>query len=154
MKRKLVVSIGFLVCIYPLIAQQVVTTGGASNKKPQGSIEYSVGEIATSTYKKSNGSVHEGVIQDYISVATDIVQIENITMQVFPNPVTTKLTIDVESSDDLQYSVYDISGNILESNVFSTHAEIDFQTKAQGTYILKILDKNSDKQNSYSIIKH
>lgn len=154
MKRKLLLGIGFLVCISPLIAQQVVTTGGASNKKIQGSVEYSIGEIATSTYSNSNGSIHEGVIQDYISITSDIVQIENISIQVFPNPVTSKLTVDVDSPQDFIYSVYDISGNLLETNAFATHTELDFQSKAQGTYILKILDKNSDKINSYSIIKH
>ena len=75
---KKIIILGFAVLMYacPIFAQQAITTAGASNSKPQGSVVYSVGEIATSTYSTSTLNIHEGVIQDYISITNNIIFLE------------------------------------------------------------------------------
>lgn len=72
----------------------------------------------------------------------------SLDIKFYPNPVQSELQIQYKG--DLTTSVYDISGAKL---IETKSKNIDMSKMATGNYIIKTLDSDSKKANSYKIIK-
>ncbi|WP_033957846.1 T9SS type A sorting domain-containing protein [Psychroserpens jangbogonensis] len=67
---------------------------------------------------------------------------------IYPNPATSEIRIS--SDNDLQFEIYNSLGQkIKESNL----KNIDISTFSNGIYLLKVIDIESNKSNTYKIIK-
>lgn len=72
----------------------------------------------------------------------------SLDIKFYPNPVQTELQIQFDG--DLTTSIFNISGaKLIETNSKS----IDMSKMAAGVYIVKALDKSTQKVNDYKIIK-
>ncbi len=72
----------------------------------------------------------------------------SLDVKFYPNPVQSELQIQYKG--DLTTSVYNISGAKL---IESKSKSIDMSKMSTGTYIIKTVDNDSKKTNSYKIIK-
>jgi hypothetical protein len=72
----------------------------------------------------------------------------SLDIKLYPNPVQSELQIQYKG--DLTTSVYNISGAKL---IETKSKNIDMSKLATGNYIIKTLDSDSKKSNSYKIIK-
>lgn len=136
-----------------LYAQQAITSTGGSKSNSNGTIEFSVGEVAISSYSNPYGSIHEGVIQNHLLVTDKIIQIADLHISVYPNPVVSFLKIKLPDSQKYVFQLYSSSGELIQKNVCNQNQEIDFQNLSQGLYNLQILNTDTRQYNSYSIVK-
>jgi hypothetical protein len=67
------------------------------------------------------------------------------SLQVFPNPVTDKITIFSQSSRILEVEIYDLTGTCLYRNVNINSNRIDLETDKfpKGMYVLKVRDERA-----------
>ena len=89
-------------------------------------------KIATGCYKNSN--------QILVTVTCREEEEENLQLSVFPNPVTNRLTITLNSKlhDKNSIIITDISGNVIyESQLNSISQEIDVSYYAAGVYFIR-----------------
>jgi hypothetical protein len=96
-----------------------------------------------------------------IFVTTVLEQAKDIShqLQVFPNPVNyfLKLTVIPSASISIQslsYQLYDINGNLLTTNnIESSENNIVMSSLTSGTYLLKIIQGNTNLK-TFKIIKN
>jgi len=98
-----------------------------------------------------------GETEDYManiveSLGTDNIQIENIS--IYPNPIINMLNVNIGANSDLNYSIFNITGQIIFKGRFtSSNNIVDFSDLSKGVYFLQVLDTQLNKQNSYKLIK-
>jgi len=110
-------------------AQHTVSTAGGEANGAGGTASYTIGQVACSTQKGSNGSIAQGVQQHYeISVVSGNAETKEIHLMVsaYPNPAMDYLVLKVEYSDkeNLSYQLYDINGKSLENKMIISNETI------------------------------
>lgn len=154
MKKKYLSSIVCVLCFFIGTAQEALVSSGQTYVKSQGEISFSVGQIAVSFLKQSNGSLSEGVQQGDIHIENILNVIPNVDILLYPNPVANDLFISIEeSSEEYYYYVYTSNGVLLEENVCSNTSRISFANYSGGLYFVKIVERESNLINQYTIIK-
>jgi len=145
-----------------LRAQEALPTSGGNAAGIGGSASYSVGQIVYTTNTWINGSVSQGVQQPYeISILIGVEEANGINLiwSAYPNPATDYLQLKVESNfnfslSTLTYSLYDISGKLLENKTIeSNETTIAMGSLASSTYFIKVYH-NKNEIKTFKVIKN
>jgi len=140
-------------------AQETVPITGGNATGSGGSVSYSVGQMAYTTFAGFNGTVAQGVQQPYeITVLSTTVEPGGISLgfSVYPNPVTDylQLKIDNYSKENLKYLLYNNDGQLLNNvKIVGSETRIFMNSLAQSIYFLKIT-KNDQEIKIFKIIKN
>ena len=130
-------------------------------------LEWTLGELATNTIKHPNGMLTEGFHQPILQVEDvslpEPVQSEyadnaDLTIHVFPNPVTATLWIDVEATLEktAMLLLLDAQGQMVTQqliNLYTGKHELDMQAYPAGMYQLIMKDENETLLKHSKIIK-
>ena len=98
-----------------------------------------------------------GETEDYManiveSLGMDNIQIENIS--IYPNPINNMLNVNIGANSDLNYSIFNITGQIiLKGKFISSNNRVNFSELSKGVYFLQVLNTQLNKQNTYKLIK-
>ena len=138
-------------------AQQATTATGGNASGSGGTVAYSVGQIVYTTHTGATGSVAQGVQQPYeISIVLGVEDHQiSLNMQVYPNPTTDYLTLNVGSFElaALNFQLYDLSGKLIESKKITSITEtIRMENLPRATYFLKVTNNNKEVK-TFKIIK-
>lgn len=142
-----------------LYAQETVPASGGNATGSNGTVSYSVGQVAYTTNAGTNGSVAQGVQQPYeISVMTSIEQANIISLAfiAYPNPTVenVKLNIGNYKTDNLIYQLFDVSGKLIQNTkIESTETIIKMENLDHAAYFLKVIDNNKEVK-VFKIIKN
>lgn len=170
MKRiyKLIVALIVITTCNQAFAQSIspFILNGAGGSKQIGSIiyDYSIGEMTlVSTFYGSNVTLTQGLLQNNVSVAVGVVNIELAqNLQVYPNPASSLVNIRFNSpkSGNLTYKLLDMTGKTLlskgvEVNNGIMNQEINIDPFAVATYMLEITFNSggTNETNTYKIDK-
>lgn len=159
-ERKILIIL-FLCGFWTIVvqAQGTIPVTGGNASGSGGSVSYTVGQIAFSTFSGANGSVVQGVQQPYeISVITGIDDARGINLicSAYPNPATDFITLKVENYDNtnLSYQLFDLSGNLLENKkIEGNETTIPMGNRNTSVYFLKVTDNNKAVK-TFKIIKN
>lgn len=152
MKRKIFLTVYVVVIsITTIFAQQGIVTSGSSFNTSTTHMSFSVGQLAQSSYSSDNIYVNEGIQQPDV-ITTQIVEIENINISVFPNPVFSFINIYSDVTEDITVIIYSADGKIMLNQLYNMPAKINVESFAAGNYLVK-LSNSKGQQNTYSIIK-
>ena len=75
------------------------------------------------------------------------------SIAVFPNPVTTDLTIQIETGS-YRVTIYSLLGTVMVDKEISGTKKMNLQSLAKGVYMLKIQDLDSNNSFNKKFIKH
>jgi hypothetical protein len=158
MNRKLLFALILSICCLGMMAQalEVVSASGASFKQSSGYISYTIGEILTTTLTGTGNIVNQGFHQTGLpkSWPSSVDISPDFQMSVFPNPVRDLLVMQVELLQDMQYTLHDVTGVLIERGlVLQERTEIDFSTLSPAIYILRVFD-NNQQIRIFQIVKH
>ncbi len=151
-------SIGvFMICfcfsfaLAQKITPTVLSNGGAVMKTANASIEWTLGEFATTTLKNTNNVITQGFHQTNLTiVSTNNPVILGLT--IYPNPVEQDLTIENQSGKLITFHIITISGQcISEHNINPGIQTLSMNTLPAGTYILEAL--TNDQRQNFTIEK-
>ncbi len=98
-----------------------------------------------------------GETEDYMvniveRLSTNNIQIENLS--IYPNPIDNVLNVNIGSNSNLNYSIFNITGQTILKGVFSSsNNRVDFSDLSKGIYFLQVLNTQLNKQNTYKLIK-
>jgi hypothetical protein len=162
-KKKLILFavILLLINLPGLQAQEAITASGGNASGSNGSVSYSVGQVAYTTISGANGIVPLGVQQTYtISVRAHPEKNAMITLQfiAYPNPATDFLTLKVNRSYDfslskLYFRLLDMNGKLLQSGKIADYeTSISMVGLAPSVYCLNVFSLN-EEVISFNIIK-
>ena len=158
MNRKLLFALIMSLCCMGVHAQlqEVVSASGASFKQSTGYISYTIGEIVTSTYIGTGNIINQGFHQTGLpkSWPSSVETLPDFAMSVFPNPVNDLLNIQVEVIQNMQYSLHDVTGVLIDRGlILDERTEIDFSQLSPAIYILRVFDDNQQIR-IFQIVKH
>jgi hypothetical protein len=147
---------GFWMAVFIAHAQSGVSTQGGTFKTPTASVQWTIGQVASSTLKSSRTTLTQGFNQPQLAAGriTSINPGERIKLDVFPNPVAEQLTISMsEGHPEVLFRVLTVDGKEILSGAFRTpQYNIDFSKYSGGAYAL-ILDDKNQHLKTFTIIK-
>ena len=151
MKRQFYLIILLFLTVANVFAQSAIVPVGGDAQNANGSVSYTVGQIAVQTVANSGGSISvaEGVQQPYEIQAVGVDDYPQITLNavVYPNPTENLAQLQLNGfeipADGLRASLYDSRGKLLQV-VAVTDDLTSFQIGqyATGTYYLELQDRN------------
>lgn len=140
-----------------LFAQQDVLSASCDGSGNGGTVSWSVGLVAYSTWSDVAGILTEGVQQPYEIFNPDGIEdfVSNSEFSVFPNPTTGKVTLKSFNINlkNRSASIYNMEGTVLRSvSVDAEEVAIPMDDLKPATYFLVILEKDQPVK-TYKIIK-
>ena len=149
-----------LVLFCPILglAQQlektVIASSGETTVGTTVTVEQVIGEPLVVNRQGTNTQISEGFLQGYKLKVQPLSRKKGLpnepTLQVYPNPTTSFVTVNGITSNAFSIMVLDAQGkNIKTQNNNNT---VDFTNTAAGTYILQVL-QNNEQIGVYQIIK-
>ena len=143
---------------------ELVSSAGESFINTSYQLDWSIGECVTTTHSAGNYVITQGFHQNSYVITTIKDLVTDVKISVYPNPTTDFINLKiypvenynrVESSkvEDLQYTITDFSGKILQTKKIAEDIEqINFSNFATGTYFITI-SENKQLIKSFKIIK-
>jgi hypothetical protein len=151
-QKRLILIIVLFSAIISTKAQEVVSSSGDYQETSNGSLSWTIGEPITET--ATNGNIlTQGFQQTRITI-TNISEIHNseINLSIFPNPTNEFIKIISTEDENFTIQLFNINGKLLkEKKINNTDNTISMNEFTNGTYLLKITNKN--ETNTYQIIK-
>jgi hypothetical protein len=150
------VMIGLLLgCIAQ--AQESTNSSGGDAKGSGGTVAYSLGQIAYSTYIESSGTAAQGVQHAYeiFKVGTSEIE-QSISIKSFPNPCAENLTLEISNynQEKLFYQLYNTQGGLLfEGQITDNKTFIKMDAYAAETFLVNIVNSENNKVQAFKIVK-
>ena len=151
---KQLICVGCIALASGINAQENSVSSGGDASGTGGSVSYSIGQI--DYVSGSNGaSYNEGVQQPYeFFVTVGLEELNDLSIELFPNPVTDELTIKTKEYDGLRFQLVDNSGRIvLFDQLTSEEHQLNVSQLAAGEYHLRI-NSSTNNIGTYQLIKH
>ena len=148
MKKQLAL---FMMCGMMVITaaaqSNIVTTGGEATGK-DGSVSYTIGQVAVQSIEASAASLTEGVQQPYEIQTVGVDNYPAITLNaaVYPNPTTDRIVLEINNVEtfhetSLQAMLFSTSGQHIQTvDVVGSQTTINMSALAAGTYYLRVTD--------------
>jgi hypothetical protein len=136
-------------------AQSVLNTAGRTITLPnqEGTVDFSVGEVATLTINPLGAAYTQGFIQPYYwVVSTKEVFDDLYAFKCFPNPVGDVLLVETNYPDFTDIQFFSMDGSVVREAPFQ-YNQIDCQGLAAGVYFVRLYSKNKPESKTFKLIK-
>lgn len=157
MLKPIVLLLIGLLWVSAIQAQESINTSGGDASGSDGSVAYSIGQVVYTTNTTSNGSEAQGVQQAYEIYSLDVKEVRSsISLEVFPNPTASNLTLQINELNNKEYSylLYDMLGKALnKGQITNQQTQINTSGLPSATYIIHIRNKANQNIQSFKIIK-
>ena len=151
----------FVFAILTTAAQSGLVTTGGDIQGSNGSVSYTVGQVAVQSIEASAASLTEGVQQPYEIQTVGVDNYPAITLNaaVYPNPTADRLVLSVENfvetygRTSLRAALYNTKGQYIQTmDVASLQTTINMSALAAGTYYLRV---TADQQTlkTFKVVK-
>ena len=152
MKKNLLIILCSCVCHFSFaqsLSHSVIGSTGEAFHSSNGSIDWTLGEIATETYSLAGKIFTQGFQQPEVKASG-----ARFSIEVYPNPVSDSVKIKISKKGSYRVEVYDLLGKkVMDQNinliVNEVPIQIDFRDFVPALYILRIF--NSSTGNVFSI---
>ena len=136
---------------------ELVSSGGDSFSNTTYLLDWSIGECVTATHSEGDYVITQGFYQegDIITSVEEFTE-QGININIYPNPTTNFVELKTGSPEieNMQYSVTDINGKILQNEEVTNETEqLNFSNYSNGVYFLTITQENQVIK-SFKIIKN
>lgn len=145
--KKLFTLIIILTGIMVTFAQSAIVSVGGDAQNNNGSVSYTVGQIAIQTNGNESFSVSEGVQQPYEIMTVGVNEFPQITLNamVYPNPTENIAQLQLNGLEiptgGFHAILYDANGKLLQNiNVNDDITTFQIGHYATGTYYLELRD--------------
>ena len=146
-----------MLCVGMVQAQHAVNATGGSASGPNGSASYSIGQVVYTTNASGSGSVAQGVQHAYEIFPVANNNVYNLTANVYPNPTTDMLVLQLGNYTQGSYSyvLHDSRGKlVLSGSIQSQQTVIDTKLLPTAAYFLSIINNKKEKIETFKIIKN
>jgi hypothetical protein len=136
-----------------LFSQDVISSQGDSYTDSSASIDFTIGEVVTSTVSNGEKTLTQGFHQTNWSFVSIENHVPNYEAIIFPNPTDNFLNIKAISFKNVNYSLFDEMGKlVLNGTLYSEKTSLDVSKLHTGLYSL-VLNNSENKLKTFNIIK-
>ena len=133
-------------------SQTVVNTSGKTIGDNNFIIEYSVGETVIVTNASTNNAITQGLLQPLLKIVPPPCELVNDTIQYFPNPVNSILSVVTRQNWISGYMIFASDGKLIRNAPFISN-QIDLGNLPAGVYFIKIMPGCNNKFRILKVIK-
>jgi len=134
-------------------AQDLISTGGDFFQMESGSISFTIGEPIIETLGNEDHILTQGFQQSNRDIATGNNELEYLSINIYPNPTTDFVTVELSEIQELDYQLFDLNGIILSHGQISqTETTISLNNYIPSIFILKLIDNNQGNR-TFQIVK-
>lgn len=160
MKRGSVLLGIIVMCLYSgsCFSQQVVSSAGGQGSGTNVQLSWTVGETMIETFAGTSAILTQGFHQSKLLVtAVKPLVYPGISLEVFPNPVTSALQLQVKGEEipELMVRLFDMNGRVVHVEaVKAMPGMISMEKFTPGTYLLKVYSASDDPLKTFKVIKN
>jgi hypothetical protein len=158
MKKTTISVLIILVCQFAIgqsISKQVIGAAGKTQSNGSHKISWTAGEPIVGLMSAGGNQLGNGY---YPSLDVKALSKEDFTMdvslKVYPNPTTQLLFASQKDQHHLEIKLIDLSGKLLLNTKINTGEAIDVSKYTNGMYLIEVKDIETNKKNTYKIIKN
>lgn len=151
---KNLIVIGCSMLTFSALSQEVISSQGDSYSNANASIDFTIGETVIATVSDGNYDLTQGFHQThwYFAGVEDLAP--QLTVQVYPNPMSNDLIIEGKTEAGTAYRLFNANGKIvLEGLLENEQTQISVQQLAPGPYTLQLEHGESVLKN-FKLVKH
>jgi len=138
-------------------SQEVVASAGNCSNHASVQISWSLGEPVIETWVNTQTVLTQGFHQPKLIVtAIHNLTVQNLALKVFPNPTSDYVILEITKGnfENLQYSLFDLSGKLLlQKKVLSNCEQLGMQPFSTGAYFFKVTNRVGHPLQTFKIIK-
>jgi hypothetical protein len=134
--------------IYP----EVLSSACGTLSNAQYEVDWTLGEPVIETISGNSIILTQGFHQPHYFL-TSIQESPDFSIQIYPNPASSIITIKTSSKQALTAILYDLNGKKLNEIRFTESAELDISSLSESVYLLKITDQDNSIVRLTRIVK-
>ncbi len=146
-----IIVFSFITGMAGLNAQSAVLSAGGDATGSDGSVAYSVGQVAYTSYTGEDGSVSLGIQQPFLRIMVGNEDPETgIAVSISPNPAFASVNLKLDDQflfinpESFSFGLYDIEGKLLlHQEIISPVTSISMDMFPNAVYILRVSRKNA-----------
>jgi hypothetical protein len=140
-------------------SQQDFVAAGHDASGSNGSVSYSIGQVAYVSETVTSGNINQGVQQpiEIFELTNSEFDSTSFNAILYPNPASTEVILSINSlnlDSTIEYQLTDITGKLIKSGrINTTETRIDVVGFPQACYFVNILDSNKILK-SFKLLKN
>lgn len=132
------------------LAPELISSAGDFFSNPDGSLEWSFGEVITETITDANTTLTQGFHQAEYKLV-NVFEVSDLEMDIiiYPNPADENIILDVSDMPEkgLEIFIYNLNGDlVLSRKIMELKTEISLKNLAPSDYIIRIISDRQDLQ--------
>jgi len=135
-------------------AQEVISSQGDSYSNGTNTLDFTIGEPVIATVSDGSNDLTQGFHQTLL-IVTNVEDLNaKYKVNVFPNPTSKFVTLDIDKYEGLTYRLFDVTGKLLAKKIVKQkNTTINVSNYPKGTYLLSLIQAKNKKIKTYKIIK-
>jgi hypothetical protein len=136
------------------ISKQVIGTAGKTQTNSNLKISWTTGEPVVGLMTAGGNQLGNGYYpaMDIQALSIDDIAL-NVEIKVYPNPTSQSLYVSHPDLTSFQIQIVDINGKQVYVGTIEKEVPLDVSSYTQGMYLITVENKESNKKNTYKIIK-
>lgn len=138
-------------------AQELLGPAGGTDTSQQITVNWSIGEIVTTTQSNATGYVTQGFEQSNFTISSiEKVTNQEINISIYPNPTANYLNINAAGlkSEILEVKIVNNLGKVVFNNSYKTHSiQLSLLDLSNSNYFLLLSTPNKSYFEKFSIVK-
>jgi hypothetical protein len=154
MKQLIFILLASTACFSQSISKQVIGTSGKTLTNSNLKVSYTVGEPVVGLMTAGGNQLGNGYYpaMDLQALSIDDASL-NVQIKIHPNPTSQLLYVTHPEITTFQVHIADLNGKQLFEGTIEKDVALDVSNYNQGMYLITIENKESNKKNTYKIIK-
>jgi hypothetical protein len=136
------------------ISKQVIGTAGKTQSNSNLKVSWTTGEPVVGLMTAGGNQLGNGY---YPALDLQALSVEDNTMyvqlRVYPNPTSQSLYVSHPDINSFGITIVDLNGKQLYSGTINKDEPLDVSKYTQGMYLVSVENKETNKKNTYKIIK-
>ncbi len=136
------------------ISKQVIGTAGKTQTNSNLKVSWTTGEPVVGLMTAGGNQLGNGYYpaMDLQALSIDDVAL-NVEIKVYPNPTSQSLYVSHPELNLFGIQIVDLNGKQVYSGTIEKEVPLDVSSYTQGMYLITVENKESNKKNTYKIIK-
>jgi hypothetical protein len=154
MKQLIFILLASTTCFSQSISKQVIGTAGKTQTNSNLKISWTTGEPVVGLMTAGGNQLGNGYYpaMDIQALSIDDATL-NVEIKVYPNPTSQLLYVSHPDLTSFQIQIVDMNGKQIYAGTIEKEVPLDVSSYTQGMYLITIENKESNKKNTYKIIK-
>ena len=140
------------IAVAQVSSRDILTTSGGTYTQINGTMSFSIGEIAIETASATDNKLTQGFQQGNYTILSISDEKISPSISIYPNPTSNSVKVEFAESIN-SVKLYDMTGNLLiDKKLNATSETFDLSSFATGVYIMHVYDAKN-KMYAYKIQK-